>query len=49
MFLNFLTIIIIFFVNPTFALEFPNQDEVVKVEIIPSKVFLMKMECFISV
>ncbi len=37
MFLNFLTIIIIFFINPTFALEFPNQDEIVKVEIIPSK------------
>ncbi len=46
MFLNFLTIIIIFLVNSTFALEFPNQDEVAKVEIIPSKGIFYENEEF---
>ncbi len=46
MFLNFFTIIIIFLFNPTFALEFPNQDEIVKVEIIPSKGIFYENEEF---
>ena len=46
MFLNFFTIIIIFLFNPAFALEFPNQDEIVKVEIIPSKGIFYENEEF---